>query len=93
MESVAGETLESLLRTRRLSIAEAASYAVQIAEALSTAHVAGVVHRDIKPSNLAITPEGLVKVLDFGLARLNERPLADTRRAFTRLVSGSCHDH
>ena len=81
MELVAGETLESLLRTRRLSIAEAASYALQTAEALSKAHVAGVVHRDIKPSNLAITPEGMVKVLDFGLARLNERPLADSEEA------------
>ena len=79
MEFVSGETLDSILRQRRLSIAEAASYALQTADALTKAHAAGVVHRDIKPSNLAITPDGLVKVLDFGLARLNEgtKPLAD----------------
>jgi eukaryotic-like serine/threonine-protein kinase len=79
MEFVSGETLDSLLRQRRLSIAEAASYALQTADALTKAHAAGVVHRDIKPSNLAITQDGLVKVLDFGLARLNEgtKPLAD----------------
>ncbi len=72
MEFVAGQTLQSLLRERRLSVGEAASYAYQTADALTRAHAAGVVHRDIKPSNLVITEDGRVKVLDFGLARLNE---------------------
>jgi len=77
MEFVGGETLQSLMRQRRLRIAEAASYAAQAADALGKAHAAGVVHRDIKPSNLAITADGLVKVLDFGLARLNEAAIPD----------------
>ena len=77
MEFVGGQTLQSLMRQRRLRIAEAASYAAQAADALGKAHAAGVVHRDIKPSNLAITADGLVKVLDFGLARLNEAAIPD----------------
>jgi serine/threonine-protein kinase len=77
MEFVSGDTLQSLLRKRRLSVVEAVGYAVQAADALAKAHAAGVVHRDIKPSNLAITADGLVKVLDFGLARLNEAAIAD----------------
>jgi len=77
MEFVSGDTLQALLRKRRLSIVEAVGYAVQAADALAKAHAAGVVHRDIKPSNLAVTADGLVKVLDFGLARLNEAAMAD----------------
>jgi eukaryotic-like serine/threonine-protein kinase len=72
MEYVSGHTLQALLRQRRLTVAEAAGYAHQTADALAKAHAAGVVHRDIKPSNLMISNDGLVKVLDFGLARLNE---------------------
>lgn len=72
MEFVSGRTLQSILRERRLTVGEAASYAYQTADALTKAHAAGVVHRDIKPSNLVITDDGIVKVLDFGLARLNE---------------------
>ena len=71
MEYVDGRTLHSVLRSERLTIAKAAGYATQVAEALSKAHAAGIVHRDLKPGNLMITGDGLVKVLDFGLARLN----------------------
>jgi serine/threonine-protein kinase len=73
MEYVSGDTLDAVLRQRRLSVAEAVGYALQAADALMKAHAAGVIHRDIKPSNIGITSDGLVKVLDFGLARLNER--------------------
>jgi serine/threonine protein kinase len=60
MEFVSGDTLQSLMRQRRLTVPEAVGYAIQAADALAKAHAAGVVHRDIKPSNLAVTPDGLV---------------------------------
>ena len=68
-EFVEGETLRRRMR-QRLSIREAIETAVQIASALSAAHGAGIIHRDIKPENVMLRPDGLVKVLDFGLAKL-----------------------
>jgi serine/threonine protein kinase/WD40 repeat protein len=72
MELVAGRTLEDLLARRRLKTAEALKYAVQIADALAAAHSVGIVHRDLKPANLMISESGIVKVLDFGLAKLTD---------------------
>ena len=70
MEYVEGETLRQRLSTTRLSIREALDIAIQVAAALSAAHAAGIVHRDIKPENVMLRPDGFVKVLDFGLAKL-----------------------
>ena len=70
MEYVEGETLRQRLATSRLSIREALDIAIQVAAALSAAHAAGIVHRDIKPENVMLRPDGVVKVLDFGLAKL-----------------------
>ncbi|MFI5088674.1 MAG: protein kinase [Terriglobales bacterium] len=70
MEFVAGETLDKLIGRKGLRVREALKYAIQIADALAAAHAAGVVHRDLKPGNIMVTPQGLVKILDFGLAKL-----------------------
>ena len=70
MEYVAGETLDKLIGRKGLRMREVLKYAIQIADALAAAHAAGVVHRDLKPGNIMVTPQGLVKILDFGLAKL-----------------------
>jgi eukaryotic-like serine/threonine-protein kinase len=69
MEYVRGEPLSSVLSRGRLGLACALDYAVQIADALKAAHEAGIVHRDLKPGNIMISSSGLVKVLDFGIAK------------------------
>src|SRR5215475_8851159 len=75
-EFVAGETLRHRLTRGRMEAAAALEVSVQVASALDAAHEAGIVHRDIKPENVMVRPDGLVKVLDFGLAKLTERPAA-----------------
>jgi len=70
MEFVEGKTLRQLLEEKIISAENALDIARQIANALSAAHRRGIVHRDIKPENIVVTEEGLVKVLDFGLAKM-----------------------
>jgi tetratricopeptide (TPR) repeat protein len=76
MELVEGETLATRLAGGALPVADALRIAAQIAEALEVAHAKGVIHRDLKPANIKITPEGKVKVLDFGLAKALDMPYA-----------------
>jgi serine/threonine-protein kinase len=87
MELVEGETLAERLEGGPLPLDEAIHVALQIAEALRAAHRKGIVHRDLKPANIKITPDGLVKVLDFGLARRSQPGSgeADTQAATLRL--------
>ena len=77
MELVEGRTLDELLGRQRLGFGLALGYAIQIAEAVARAHAAGVVHRDLKPANVMVTGDGVVKILDFGLAKLVEPDLPD----------------
>jgi serine/threonine protein kinase/Tol biopolymer transport system component len=69
MELVEGETLQERLKHGAIPVNEALRMAMQIAEALEAAHERGIVHRDLKPANIKLTPDGKIKVLDFGLAK------------------------
>lgn len=69
MEYVEGVTLRKWMTRGRLRVGAALDAAIQIASALAAAHAAGIVHRDIKPENIMIRPDGLIKVLDFGIAK------------------------
>ena len=78
---VEGETLAERIARGPIPMTEALEYARQIADALEAAHEKGIVHRDLKPANIKITPAGVVKVLDFGLAKTDE---ASSSEALTR---------
>src|SRR3984957_14170743 len=73
MEYVQGKTLVDLIPKGGLRLPQALKYAVQMTEALNAAHAIGIVHRDLKPANVMVTESGLVKILDFGLAKLTDR--------------------
>lgn len=73
MEYVAGKTLSEIISTKGIPVGQVLQFGSQMADALSVAHEAGIIHRDLKPSNVMITRSGLVKILDFGLAKLLDR--------------------
>jgi len=77
MEYVAGETLDQRIPRKGMRLNEVFKLAIQMADALAKAHSAGIVHRDLKPTNVMVTEEGLVKVLDFGVAKLTEASESD----------------
>src|SRR5205085_10298325 len=72
LELVDGESLDKRIARGKIPVDEALAIAKQIAEALEAAHEKGIIHRDLKPANIALTKDGNVKVLDFGLAKATE---------------------
>jgi serine/threonine protein kinase len=76
-ELIEGETLRERLTRGPMQLSEAVDIAIQVASALAAAHEAGIVHRDIKPENIMLRPDGYVKVLDFGIAKLAEQELPE----------------
>lgn len=85
MELVAGKTLNQMIPRKGLRLNETLKLAVQMADALARAHSAGIVHRDLKPTNVMVTDDGLVKVLDFGLAKLTPIESDEGRTGTTQL--------
>src|SRR5439155_3929104 len=87
MELVPGETLSERMAHGALPSSEALAIAGQIAEALEAAHEKGLVHRDLKPANIKVMPNGKVKVLDLGLAKMMEAPLQADHSSFPTQVA------
>jgi len=86
-EYVSGETLRECLGRERFTVSEALDIGMQVVTALEAAHQAGIVHRDVKPENVIVRKDGLVKLLDFGIAKLTEKPLESlTTEAPTRAL-------
>jgi Tol biopolymer transport system component/tRNA A-37 threonylcarbamoyl transferase component Bud32 len=85
MEYVAGHTLDAVIPKQGMPWREALRVAIPIADALAAAHEKGIVHRDLKPANVALTREGVVKVLDFGLAKLLWQDVEDAGETQTTL--------
>ncbi len=90
-EFVEGETLRLRVQRAALTLSEALNVAMQVADALSAAHKAGIIHRDIKPENIMLRPDGYVKVVDFGLAKLSEQatPAAAAEAPTIQVRTGS----
>jgi serine/threonine-protein kinase len=88
LELVEGDTLAARITPGPIAVTEALAIGRQIAEALDGAHEKGIVHRDLKPANIKISPTGLVKVLDFGLAKIYRTLLTarDERRSLNTSV-------
>src|SRR5712692_10340569 len=88
MEYVPGKTLDTVIPRQGMRLGEVLRIAIPIADAVARAHAAGIVHRDLKPANVMVGPDGTVKVLDFGLAKLVAEEEADSPKRETRSEGG-----
>ncbi len=87
MELIEGSSLEKLIEQRAITLSDSVNYVSQVLDALAYAHGRGVVHRDVKPANIMITPSGVVKLMDFGIAHIK----ADRRLTQTGTAVGSLY--
>ena len=86
MEYVSGKTLDQLIPRSGMRLDDMLKVAVQITDALATAHAAGIIHRDLKPSNIMVDDHGLVKILDFGLAKLVYQGIGEMEETATTVT-------
>jgi serine/threonine protein kinase len=93
MEYVQGKTLSELIGRKGLRLKDTLIYASQAASALAKAHAAGIVHRDLKPSNIMVTDDGLVKILDFGVAKLTMADAEDNEDRDTSTHTMAAKEH
>lgn len=89
MQYIEGKTLDSIIKDRQLESNEILDIAIQVADALDAAGLKGIVHRDIKSANIMITPRGQVKVLDFGLAKLEPKPTSGPEASKMETATGT----
>ena len=87
MERIEGDSIDRLLPAGGLPLDKVFDIAIQIADALAAAHAKGIVHRDLKPANVKVTPEGRVKLLDFGLARYDRPGVIEAGNATSQLAT------
>ncbi len=90
LELIEGETLAERLARGPMRVKDAIPIAIQICEALEAAHEKGIVHRDLKPANIKLTPRDVVKVLDFGLAKVFDPEPTTSGSSTLRTMMASC---
>jgi len=86
MELVEGQSLDRMIGKEGMPLRQVFDIAIPIADALSAAHAKGVIHRDVKPANVMVTPDGQVKVLDFGLSRIGQQSAESVTKTMARKV-------